>query len=198
MNLHLQSPAAACFVFALLVAATGCAAPNIANSSFEVDAVPAGVGYGPITDWSPTGVNVGINTSAGPFWDNGSITSGTKCAFIQEVHSIAQNVSGFEAGQDYDFKIRVNSRAATALQPRLRVTAGATVVIAPTQIPPVGGAAGTGNPFTLLTAIFSSPGAGAFPVTIENVEGSGDNTVLVDEVEIVPHIAAAKDWDQLH
>ena len=185
---------AACAALALGVAADGPAAPAVSNSSFEVDAVPGFPGYGTITDWSGSGPAVGLNTSAGPFWDNGSITSGTQCAFIQGVLSLTQNVQGFEAGYNYDFRIRVNYREASALQARLQVTVGTTVVIPNTQVPVAGGPAGTGNPFTLMTATFASPGTGTFPVKIENLESAGDNTLLLDEVEILPVVSAVKDW----
>lgn len=172
------------------------AAPSISNSSFEVDTIAAFPTYRSVTNWG-SDPNIGVNDVGGPFWDNGKITSGTKCAFIQQAHSLTQSVPGFEAGKDYDFKIRVNSRASTPLKPQIKVTVGSTVVIAATEVTQLGavGTAGTGSDFTQLTGVFTSPGAGAFTVKIENTISSGDNTLLVDEVEIVDHIAGAKDWN---
>lgn len=172
------------------------AAPSISNSSFENGTIAAFPTYGSIPDWDVT-PNVGMNDKGGPFWDNGSVTSGTRCAFIQEPHSITQTVAGFEAGKLYDFKIAVNARASSPIKPQIKVTVGTTVVIAPTRVNSVDalGTAGTGAAFIPMSATFTSPGDGAFPVKIENVEGSGDNTLLLDAVEIVDHVAAAKNWE---
>jgi hypothetical protein len=185
-------------VLSLVLIRPGVAGPSISNSSFEVDTPAPFPSYRTITDWASTG-NVGVNTTAGPFWDNGTITSGTQCAFIQEVHSLTQNVPGFEAGKQYEFRIRVNARADPALRPRIQVSVAGNVVIPSTQVAQVGavGTAGTGSPFRLLTAVFASPGSGTFALVIENVESSGDNSLLLDEIEIVPHITAATGWGQL-
>ncbi|MGI8905628.1 MAG: LamG domain-containing protein [Candidatus Sumerlaeaceae bacterium] len=169
------------------------ATPLIVNSSFEGNPPAGSPGYGPVANWTASGANSGVNNTSGPFWDNGVTTSGTQVAFIQSPNFLAQNVAGFEANKSYELRMLVNSRRATPIKPRLRVSVAGAAVVTTGPIASVSatGLAGTGNTFWGVTAQFPSPGPGTFELKIENLEGSGDNTMLLDAVEIVeiPNLA---------
>jgi hypothetical protein len=166
----------------------------IANHSFEADAVTASPGYRTtLTGWTPTG-QFGTNTAGMPFMDNGVVPDGTRVLFIQHAGSVSQTVSGFLANQGYTFKVRVNSRASSPPDAILRLSVNGNVIYGPTAVVEVGGT----NPFTLISKNFLNATAGAFDIKIENTNPAPtDNTLLVDQIEIVPAPASASDWQHL-
>lgn len=155
--------------------------PQIANPSFEVDPVPGFPGYGPITAWAVTGG--GINNSGGPFHDNGAIPNGAQIAFIQTDGAMSQVVSGFVPGSSYRISYAENSRnCCGGSVPFCEVKIGGQTIVAAHPVPPVGGA----NPYHQVTSdSFVAAGTDLLLEFIKSNSGSGDNTLLLDNVAIV-------------
>ncbi len=66
----------------------------VRNPSFEDNPAPGYPGYGAILSW--TGPS-GLNTSAGPFHDNGVIPDRNQIAFIQGSSVLSQTINGLQA-----------------------------------------------------------------------------------------------------
>ncbi|HEX8678409.1 MAG TPA: hypothetical protein VF683_00490, partial [Chthoniobacterales bacterium] len=160
---------------ALLAFAATAPAQTIVNPSFEADPVPPSPGYGPITGWIG---GSGINNSAGPFADNGTIPDGQKVAFMQGAQTMRQTVTGFTVGLQYRLRYYENRRSFTGAA-NLQVTVGGATVVPTYGVVAVGGS----NPYVQKTSV-------PFTATATDLEiafvasGSGDFAVLLDQVEI--------------
>lgn len=196
----------------VVLAAGAVAAPVIKNGTFEEGAEAPFPGYGSIDQWDCVRKWSGVNRSGGPFWNNGSLCYASRCAFVQsnersthagDLESIYQYVPGFEAGKEYDLRIRVNARELEPPPgfkpepPSIEVSLGTTVILPATPIRPVGGPAGAGNPFRQLETRFTSPGRGLFRLTIQNTEGRVDSALLIEKIEIVDHVTTAPEPESL-
>ncbi|MEP6810461.1 MAG: hypothetical protein ABI992_09475, partial [Chthoniobacterales bacterium] len=150
---------------------------TIVNPSFETD-TSTGAGTGPITGWTFTAGSGGINDSAGPFADNGTIPDGSKVAFIHLAGTIHQAVSGFTPGLVYRLRYYENARLGAGTS-NVRVTVDGVTMVATHAVVAVGGSSPyvqkTTEPFTATAATLDV----AFVVS-----GSGDFTILLDKVEI--------------
>ena len=82
----------------------------IANPSFEVDPRPGGVGYGAVTSWPNVGGGPGLNTSTGPFQDNGRIPDRKQVALFQGSGVVSQQIAGLTSGKSYWLQFRYNIR----------------------------------------------------------------------------------------
>ena len=176
MNKHVFSS-----LFAALCALTFSSSPaagqTIVNSSFEVDA-SSGSSTGTITGWPFTAGSGGINDSAGPFADNGTIPDGQKVAFIQAAGTLSQTVSGFTVGTRYRLRYYENARLGTGTA-NVQVTVGGVTVVATHVVPAVGGSL----PYVQRTSEAFTASAASLEIAFV-VSGSGDFAVLLDRVEI--------------
>ena len=137
-----------------------------------------------------TGGNRGT-ASSGPFYDNGVASDQDQVLFLQGAETAAQVVSGFTAGQTYTVIYSVNSRGCCPAPPPTTHYAvqvgppGAPVTLFEEDIGPVGGT----RPFYRRYATFTADG------TDEQMQfqhtPSGDNTLLIDNVRIVPGAVGA-------
>jgi hypothetical protein len=73
----------------------------VRNPSFELDAVPSGVGYGSITAWDSNTALSGLNRAAMPFLDNGAVPDAAQVAFVQGNGTLSQPVAGLVPGNGY-------------------------------------------------------------------------------------------------
>lgn len=152
----------------------------VENPSFEAEGTIGFPGYlqpKRIAGWIGTG-NYGVNTvGVGPFFDNGSNPEQDSAAFIQGDASLSQDISGLTAGQNYTVSYSYNARGGNA--PHIKTTIGA-VTLQDADVSPVGGTA----PFT----------KGSFGFTADSdvmnlkfaQTAAGDNTLLLDNITVVP------------
>lgn len=172
------------FVMLLLAlsAMTSLAANLVVNGSFEAEG-PAGdwPHYGTVKGWYGSIPNTGVNTSSGPFYDNGVHINGSNVAFLQSAASFSQDVAGFVSGQKYTLRFAENQRRDTASPPTLDMTVtvnGVEVVASHTLVP---------GEFEPISTEFDSPGDGTFTLSFTTVlPNGGDGTLLLDAVSIVP------------
>lgn len=167
---------------ALLLVSPVFASITVKNSSFENDSPTTWPFYCSITDWAGGGT-VGVNTSSGPFADNGNVPDGEKVAFIQGQWSLSQSIDGFEAGKSYMLSYRENAR--TGGVPIAEATLGSQTVVASHSVDPT-----YGN-YYVRTGLFTAPESGAYTLEIKET-GPGDVTLLIDDVKITPLEDAGK------
>ncbi len=169
-----------CLLLALLAlpAVSSFAANLVLNGSFEDEPpVEPWPFYAPIPSWNNSGGNTGVNTDAGPFWDNGYKVNGTQVGFHQGTGILSQDVDGFVTGQQYTLRFLENLRnTSTDVDLWVRVNG---VDVSPLHRVVVG-------EFTLVEVDFASPGAGLFTLEFEVIVNSGDGTLTLDGVSIVP------------
>ena len=65
----------------------------VRNPSFEIDAVPGGVGYGAIGAWDSNSALTGLNRAGMPFLDNGAVPDASQVAFIQGDAVLSQTIA---------------------------------------------------------------------------------------------------------
>ncbi|MEK0449800.1 MAG: hypothetical protein RL088_2068 [Verrucomicrobiota bacterium] len=153
----------------------------IANPSFEASGVGiAYPGYYPnIAGWEAFGAGQsGVNTSSGPFHDNGIVPDGANVLLLQQARGVRQSVAGLGVGGTYRLSLRYNSRAATAV-PTFRVMVDGQTAFHST-VPPVG----AGQAYRTLTFDFTASAETA-SISLENMAANGDDTVLVDAVSLI-------------
>ena len=153
----------------------------IANPSFEA----SGVGiafpgyYTNIAGWEAFGSGQsGLNTSGGPFHDNGVMPDGANVLFLQQARGVRQSLAGLGAGGTYRLSLRYNSRAASAA-PTFRVRVDGQTAFNGTVAP-----VGAGQPYRTLTFDFTASAETA-AVVLENMAANGDDTVLVDAISLI-------------
>lgn len=163
----------------------------VLNPSFEAEGrlpFPGYVQPYAMSGWSATG-NYGVNVSGeGPFADNGINSDQDSVAFLQNLSSMTQAISGLEPGRQYTLTFSVNARGAN--RPRLRVRFAGDVLLEE-EILPVGGS----NPYRSKVIVFT-PVESAGALTFEQV-AEGDHTVLIDDVRIVPGAIIVDPFPQL-
>lgn len=154
----------------------------VRNPSFELDSAPAGVGYGAITAWDSTNLaSTGLNRAGMPFLDNGAVPDAAQVALIQHANTLSQPIAGLVPGRGYWLQCRYNARTGGVTQASIKF-AGSVIG----TIPPVTPAGGT-NAFYSLTAPFTPAVSSGLLEFITSV--SGDATLLLDAVNIVPRTA---------
>ena len=152
----------------------------IANPSFEASgtgiAYPGS--YANVAGWTKTGTDqTGINTSAGPFHNNGIVPDGTSVLFLQGNSGAEQSVAGLSPGQTYRLSLRYNSRSTTAA-PTFRVTVDGQTAFDATVAP-----VGTGQAYHTLNFDFTASTETTL-LSLRNLGVGGDTTVLVDNVSL--------------
>jgi len=177
-------------LFALALAFLPASAQTIFNGSFESNSFPNGVGYasqngGVIAGWTISNPNyIGLNTSAGPFANNGATPDGANVAFIQSyvglTNSLSTTISNLVPGAAYQVTFRANCRdyQENPNTAAWSINGGAFVPF--TAAPPVGGA----NPYYTNSGSFTATSNTA-PLILRNGLPTGDATVLLDDFRIV-------------
>ncbi len=130
-----------------------------------------------ITGWTHTG-SVGINPISGgssPFANNGN--NYTPVAFIQRTGSISQTISGLTVGETYVLSFDYNERASGGSTTVSATIAGETFTDPNNS--PVGGV----NPYRQALLVFTAT-ATSEVLTISASENGGDQTTLIDNVQI--------------
>ena len=131
---------------------------NVANPSFEQGYNSTGAHYGTITSWASSSPTLGINDSTGPFWDNGGSVDQTYVGFVQGNGLLGQTLTNFQVGQTYWIQFFANARNDIDT-PEVTVfeaasTKGGAALVSGINIKPVGGPAGSGNPFVFINVPF--------------------------------------------
>lgn len=153
----------------------------VRNPSFEASGLVAYPGYidTRIAGWEAGGGGRGVNLSGiGPFADNGRNPDQDNVLFLQgEGTFVSQTLSGLAAGQNYTARFGANARGGNS--PVLKVLFDG-VVAYQGAIAPVGET----NPYHSLEAVFTASGEEG--VLRFEQAAAGDNTVLIDNVIVVP------------
>ena len=169
-----------------LVAPALQAAPTIPNPSFEQNgaAFTTSPGYiqgnTTITGWTASdATRVGINSSAGPFQDNGTIPDGSYVAFMQSsgpTVTLSTSITGLTVGVTYQVQFSANRRSVYGSpQGTLAVNNGPAVAF---SVEPAG--------YRTFTEVFTATGNTA-PLVITNTAdpaGFQDATLLLDNFTI--------------
>ena len=156
----------------------------VKNPSFEADPVPPAPGYGPISSWASSSVLTGINRTGQPFMDNGAVPDALQVALMQGNATLSQVIGGLVPGQLHWLQLRYNARAGSIGTVQAALRFGGTGIGSLPVVVPVGGA----SPFHSLTVPFT-PAAASGLLEIETTT-TGDATLLLDAVTIVPRSAA--------
>lgn len=156
----------------------------VVNPSFEADTFNNFPFYvsdnGPITGWASLG-NHGINTSAGPFADNGAIPNGAQVAFMQGDGALSQTVSGFTIGAPYYVVYFENARNGGV--PAIELQVGGVTIVPAHSRAPVGGS----SPYVQVTSdLFVATATDLLVSFIKSNPNGGDTTALIDHVCILP------------
>ena len=165
---------------------------NLQNPSFEQGYNTNWPHYGAIPGWASSVGNWGINDATGPFWDNGGTVDSTYVGFIQGDGLLGQPTSGFQVGQTYWIQFYANARAAdgggtnipTVAVYDAASTAGGAAIVSGITVPPVGGAAGSGNPFQFINVPFTAA-ATSGDLNLVKSSPNGSDTLLVDGFSII-------------
>ena len=174
------------FAASLLVAGSALQGQTILNPSFEEDTFTTSPGYisvnGPITGWTgEPAERVGLNTSSGPFANNGAIPDGNNVALIQGFTGgaavLSTEITGLTPSQTYTVNFRVNARDTQS--PTLRIGVDDQAIVS-FIVPSVGGS----NPYRYAAFDFTASAA-AQTLYLTNDTGS-DATALVDAFSIAP------------
>jgi hypothetical protein len=136
---------------------------------------------------------LGSNSSAGPFWDNGTTPAGvTTVGFIQGDGSFSQTLMGLTPGTLYTLSFVDNSRLGAGCSapcnaiPTLTVFLNGGTLIGPTTVTPVGDS----NPFDSVSINFiaSSPSEildfASMTPTIPGTTVGADGTLLLSDVVV--------------
>lgn len=147
-------------------------------------------GYGSVTGWNGTG-NTGSNSSTQPFWNNGTIPSGTTVGFIQQDGTLSQMLMGLSVDTTYTLSFVDNARENVAgcnpncgATPTLTVTVGGTA-FGPTMVSSVG----DGNPFFTVTETFMATSMDELltfssSVPVDPNGAPEDGTLLLSDVSV--------------
>jgi hypothetical protein len=163
------------------------------NPSFEasgaMDLYIEGPNTAPLFGWTITGGGRGT-ASAGPFFDNGLASDQDQVLFLQGADTVAQVVSGFTAAQAYTVIYSVNGRGCCGADLTTHYAVmvgppGAPVTLFEEDIGPVGGT----QPFYRRYTPFTADGTDE-QVQFQHIP-TGDKTLLIDNVRIVPGTVGA-------
>ena len=151
----------------------------VQNPSFEASGVvgfPGYIGPAAMSGWTGTGA-YGVNVSgAGPFADNGVNPDQDSVAFIQNIGSLSQVISNLIIGQTYKISYSCNARSGNF--PYLQVTMGGDLLNQETILQ-----VGAGTPYLRRTNNWAAT-ATAATLRFDQLETVGDNTLLLDDVQI--------------
>lgn len=178
VTLEILNSATLCVDKAVIVSAT---TQFVRNPSFDIDAQPGGVGYTAITAWDSNSALSGLNRAGQPFLDNGAVPDGVQVGFMQGNGILSQQIAGLVPGNGYWLQLRYNARSGGVATAVVRF-AGTQIGAIP-AVTPVGGT----NAFHNLSVPFTPAGSSGL-LEIET-SMTGDATLLLDAVTVVPRLA---------
>jgi hypothetical protein len=151
----------------------------VGNPSFE-DSAP---GAASISSW--TGGS-GVNTSAGPAMDNGTIPDRAQVAVLQGTTNLSQQIFGLIPGTNYWLQFSYNANYSSSANIDLKVKLGGNVLATITNISPVGFFAGEAVAFYFTNIVFAPTNASELLEfdTTPTVSGTTP-ALLLDAVNIV-------------
>ncbi len=163
----------------LLFAGQVFAQPVVLNKSFEDGPLNAAPGYGPVQDWALTG-NSGNNDGSGPFLNNLPVPNLSRVGFIQGNGSFTQTVNGFQPGKSYSVRYLQNERGSgVGTEASPEVSLGGSIVV------PAQNITRTEAFRRVQSQAFTATSASEALVLSNTAGGVGDNTLLLDFVEVV-------------
>jgi len=152
---------------------------HIFSPSFEEGPLNGWPGYGPVTGWIEVGGG-GSNDAGGPFVNGLPIPDGDRAAFIQGSGRLSQTVVGLTPGQNYILQYAENERGMAGAVARAQVDLGGTTLVAAHDV------TRTAAAFQTVVAPFTAASDHASLELIHPGGGTGDNTVLFDNLHITP------------
>ena len=156
----------------------------IANPSFAMTNAP-GYGYTNIDEWVSIGSGIGVNPAenGSAFADNGNIPDRKTVAFIQNIGSLNQELSGFTVNSQYWLQVWYNVRNASAnCNIAARFPNESTTIFSHNNVTPVG----NGNDYYFTNVVFTpTVSSGTFSVANLAFSGEPDRAALFDAVVIV-------------
>ena len=151
----------------------------VRNASFESNEAPPGIGAGSIVSW--TG-GTGLNRSAGPFHDNGSIPDRLQVAVMQGSQTLSQEISGLKVGDQYWLQFHYNARDCCGGTIDLAVNLGGEELW---QIEDVLPAVVDGlESYYFQNVPFTASASGGLLEFATSADG--DATILLDAISLVP------------
>ena len=160
----------------------------VLNPSFEMDK-DSGIGNVPVAGWTTSGGNIGMAAVGNPFLavDDLTIPDRTKVLRIQAGGTVSQTIKGLQPGKLYGLQFFYNGRTAgypyeLALQVSFD---GKELINLPSIIP----AAQNGLTDYYFQELRFTPTAASGLLEFKAIVTSGDATLFLDAVSIVPRIA---------
>ncbi len=153
------------------------------NPGFQSNSPTPFPTYGDIDDWARSG-NAGVNTTEGPFHDNGMIPDGAQVGFIQVTNTLEQTIANLEPGVEHWLQFYYNVRnccAGGTLD--FQVLLDDAVLFEAMQVEPVG-LDDPEAPYHFAMVRFTpEQSSGLFQIA---VTAEGDASLLFDAFTIVP------------
>jgi len=159
---------------------------TVTNFSFESGPLNPSPGYGPVSGWTTNTPISGNNDATGPFNNGAPIPNGSRVGFIQGAGTLSQTVTGLTPGKDYSVRLLANERGLAGALANPSISLGGQTVLGPQQM------FKTEAYRRLQTLDYTATGTSATLGLTNNAGGVGDNTLLLDFVEVtraVPQVA---------
>ncbi|MHC1766517.1 MAG: hypothetical protein AB9869_19805 [Verrucomicrobiia bacterium] len=160
----------------------------VQNPSFELDG-DSGVGTAPITGWTSAGGNIGIAEFGNAFLGVEDLTAPDrrKVLRMQTGGTVSQEIAGLEPGQLYGLQFFYNGRTfGYPYEMAMEVSFAGQVL---TNIPAVVPASQNGLTEYYFEELRFSPSAASGTLQFKVTVTSGDATLFLDAVSILPRIA---------
>ncbi|HAB18500.1 MAG TPA: hypothetical protein DCE44_18920, partial [Verrucomicrobiales bacterium] len=157
----------------------------VLNPSFEASGSPQGVGYiqpARVSGWDMTG-GYGVNVdTVGPFTDNGVAAAQDLVLFMQgNGSSASQLINGLVANQKFTLIYEVNARNGGGPEATTYSATLDDAVLMEEELTPVG----VGNPYYARYVVFTAAAESGI-LKFAHTTSSGDHTLLLDDVRVVP------------
>ncbi len=147
------------------------------NPGFESNPPTEFPTYGDVDDWTGSS-NVGVNTVAGPFHDNGLIPDGNQVGFVQVTNQLFQDMGGLTPGEPHWLQFYYNTRNCCGGSLSFQIKLDDTVLFEDGGFGPVGGE----QPYYFAQVSFVPEGiSGRFSI---DVAAEGDASLLFDAFTI--------------
>ncbi len=159
----------------------------ILNPSFEMDK-DSGTANAPVTGWTTGGANIGMAETGNPFLaiDDLTIPDRTKVLRIQGGGTVSQTVKGLQVGKQYGLQFFYNGRTAGyPYEMGLQVSFGGQQLADIQSIMP---AAQNGLTDYYFQEVRFTAAAATGLLEFKTVVASGDATLFLDAVSIVPRV----------
>ena len=169
---------------AILAFATVAKADNLVVDGTFAPANPVYPGYGPVGPWTGTdgSANIGSNTAAGPFWDNGYVPGGaTTVGFVQAASidpDYLTQIIATVAGDAYTYSFYDNARSYDG-PVELTVAIGDQTLYSATVT-------ATYSAFNLVSGTFVADANNETLSFEASNPANGDGTALITDVTVSP------------